>query len=182
MAAMSIWFRVICANRSCVWLVQSRQLSDGSRVVVVVWDGNYNGLRSMWSREDEEWGEDAAAAPPPSPPGSGSAGQSSKGQKVKIWAVGILFSFPKQTVINPSVMAVSAPAAVSPGLLVTSWREAMSLQHQPHLRRHQRTVIIFEHAALKVPKHTKHSSKLHFIHGHTGKTDSLIASDLKGSI
>lgn len=77
------------------------------RCNTVVLDGNYNGLRSVWSREEEELN-----TLPASLPGSSSAGQSSKGQKVKM---GGGFPFLKQEVISPSVRW----SVWSLGLLVT---------------------------------------------------------------
>lgn len=63
--------------------------------------------------------------------------------------MGISLFILKQTVIVPLDMAVSATAAVSPGMLVTLWRKVMSLQHQPHLQRQQRIFIIPGDTALK---------------------------------
>lgn len=75
-------------------------------------------------------GRKSRRALPATKPGSGSAGQSSKGQKVKM---GGGFSFPEAGNHQSICQAVSATVR-SPGLSVTLWRKGVSLQHQPHLR------------------------------------------------
>lgn len=78
------------------------------RCITVVWDGNYNGLRSMWLREEEELKPLTTSLP-----GSGSAGQSSKGQKVKM---GGGFCFPEAG-SHQSICQVVSAMVLCPGLV-----------------------------------------------------------------
>lgn len=89
----------VCKLVLCVCAVGT--IKTALRWSTVVWDGNYNGLRSMWLREEEE----QRGLSPASSPCSGSAGQSSKGQKVKM---GGGISFPEAGIHWSICQAVSA--------------------------------------------------------------------------
>lgn len=88
----------------------------------VVWDGNYNGLRSMWLREEGER-EDSSPpnthtrALPPQPPCLAAVVQVKvqKGQKVKMGGGFFFFSFPEagshQSI--PQVVGAMVPSVLS---------------------------------------------------------------------